>query len=94
MTRPAIGDPREPTGTCRYRACGEQIHAYRLFCWPHWRRIPVTLRDRLARLQTQRFHAVDAGAIPEESRGLLDQAIRAIDAQYAAARVPAPRETP
>jgi hypothetical protein len=85
MTRPGIGDPREPTGRCGYSTCTAEIHAYRLFCWPHWRRIPVALRERVARLQTRRYHQLTAGEVLDASRQLLAEATAAIDASYTAA---------
>lgn len=64
---------------CRYRRCGAAIQPHRLFCWPHWRLVPVRLRRRLARVQWAAFRDANVGDRRQVLR-LVNEAILAIDA--------------
>jgi len=70
---------RTPTGTCAVPGCGQAVQRHRFFCWPHWRVIPVTLKQHLGRIQLRRTSAGGAALpIDEKTRRVIQEACDAI----------------
>lgn len=68
---------------CAYGGCTTTIQSHRFFCWPHWRCIPLPLRQDLAAAQSRRFATRDAGPLRPELERLLASARTAIAAHLA-----------
>ena len=56
-----------PTATCAVPSCGQAVQRHRFFCWPHWRVLPVPLKQHLGRIQLRRMSAGGA-ALPVDEK--------------------------